>query len=151
MIGKSNGYMFSCLLCCLLMACDTPEYSASKSFEDQCWSIEDTMQYAFDVSKEMQEGISFQTFMDFDENFGYRNIYLKALLKGPEGIETDWVIADTLIDSLGYWISDHMNTPISGTQKVVPKGVGAYQIELIQYLRDSNLCNIKAVHIQNLP
>ena len=151
MIEKVYGYVFATLISCFFVACDTPEYTAAKNFKDQCWSLEDSMLYSFHVETEKENSFSFQTFMDFEDNFGYRNIYLKAVLKGPEGIEADWLLSDTLVDDLGYWIHDPMATPIAGSQNIAPKRVGLYELRLVQYLRDSNLCNIKAVHIRKLP
>ena len=130
----------------LLVSCG-PTHMASEQFDDGCWAAKDTFRFRYDaVSANAQ---SLDLGLRFGEDFGYRNIYLKLWMQGPDGKQQEWVLLDTIQDAEGNWLRemdgasvDWSMTPLTD---VTFSSSGSHDFRLIQYMREDNLCEIQAV------
>ncbi len=123
----------------LLAGCATPVYQ--HSFGDACWRMEDTLSVA--IPAEVQ-GPFFLT-LDLDQDFAYRNLYLKVLLGS-----TPLLVSDTFQDEAGNW-----QVPLNGKtatirfdQPLEPEVGKPATLKIYHFMRDASLCHVRALRVE---
>lgn len=152
-LQRSVPYVMS-MLCLsgliLMQACSNPESIASKTFESTCWEITDTLGFTLHPSQLGREA-ELNVEVSFLPDYRYSNLYLKAIVAAPSGAKQELMINDVVIDPTGNWLSEssggtyahQFESPFS----LSLEEAGQYQIQLIQYMRDSSLCEIQEVRV----
>lgn len=130
-----------------LQACDTRDYLFEKTFDNQCWSIADSLKF----EAELEGSKTFPLLLSFNSDYAYQNIYLKLIYTAPDGKAKELLINEKLSDALGNW-----QTEIQGSTYFfeLPEAInienpkpGKYSFSLFQYMREDNLCGIEKVGI----
>ncbi|MEM6768187.1 MAG: hypothetical protein AAF824_09695 [Bacteroidota bacterium] len=131
--------LLGAVLCCLT-AC-TERLDVQETFVGSCWEKVDTLYYA--VSS--PGTVSLTPTIFFTNDYSYRNLYLKVLVKEENILLADTMLQQVFMDEMGVWSVPYQG----GTYRV------AYEVQLtlpptttriglVQYMRDDALCGIES-------
>ncbi|MEO0472573.1 MAG: hypothetical protein AAF206_23345 [Bacteroidota bacterium] len=130
----------------LLIACES-SHLAKTDFPSGCWAASDTFRFQYDAFSDQTQSLDLG--MRFGEEYGYRNIYLKLWMHGPDGTKQEWVLLDTLQDAEGNWLREMNGTSVDWQLQPLTdvqfSSSGSHDFRLIQYMREDNLCELQAV------
>ncbi|MEM7367332.1 MAG: hypothetical protein AAF587_01955 [Bacteroidota bacterium] len=145
------GITFLCVAGILSMhSCSTAESIASKTFESTCWDITDTLGFSLHPSQ-LGRDSELNIEVTFLPDYRYSNLYLKAIATSPSGAKQEIMVNDTVIDPAGNWLTEASGGtylhPFDTPLRLALEEAGQYQIQLIQYMRDSSLCEIQGVRV----
>ena len=94
------GLVLATLVFMSFFSCDsTREHDAYISIENGNWELSNTLSFSFKVSDTIQKKKLFINIRN-NNNYSFRNLYLIADLKFPNGKE--------IVDTLEYEITDHL-------------------------------------------
>lgn len=142
--------MISLLLLVLgLSSCEQTPFLAEKRFDGDCWDVADTLRFTYNNPAAGERRA--QVKVDFGQEFAYMNVYLKLVWQSPSGKTGDMILSDTLMDPLGNWNVERSGGSYPVTFSPAPtfrlEETGNYPFYLIQYMRDSSLCEVKAAGV----
>lgn len=146
-----KAYRGIALLFCILIISCGPDLDKKISFDQSCWHISDTLEYQFSGSQQAGR-LVIRPYIEFEEDYAYRNLFLKVLVDEGNSRVIDTVIQDIVVDPEGYWkdkASLRGSYPHFFTSSIpleVDK-TNEYQIRITQYMRDSSLCQISSAGI----
>ena len=139
--GPSRLWALGLIIFCLLQAC-TESLDTSMDFDTACWEKGDTIYYSLENAP---SSISVKPVVYFNNDYSYRNLYLKVILKEGNTVLKDVMLDNIFMDEMGVWSVPYQ----SGSYRVdfntdleIPEG--ATQIGLVQYMRDDELCGIES-------
>lgn len=138
----------------VLSACGSATASESKEFASGCWSQADTIRLDFENSDTSQ---AYQLVFPirFDDDYKFRNIYLRLQVISPQGVAGDNAYNFDLMDEYGEWYTNFQG----GGYKFrldLPDAArlnqnGTYRFKLYHYMREERLCGISDVGIELVP
>ena len=124
-----------------LWACNSSPILEEQVFSQACWTYQDTLRWSLKAPEQQQ------MFIDFTEDYPYRNLHVKLWLTYPGGRVIDTVWQANIVDSMGYWLA----VPVDRfhrhafSQPFARNGKIPQSIQIIHYMRDSSLCGVSRV------
>ena len=136
LVGVAALWMFT--------GCDTPLYEFEKSFPNEQWTYQDSLQfqYAHPEKSVQQLKVGFQV----SNAYPYRNLFLKFRIEDPAGKQMTVTPDFILMDSLGTW---HIGgSEVHDFEFVMnPEATlepGNYKISVAQYMRTDTLAGVRS-------
>lgn len=138
------------MLLASLSGCESHFADEFYEFEDDCWSLKDTIKLNFNNS-DTSAIYTLQFPLIFTEEYPFNNIYLRAMITSPSGDQNILPAKFTLMDPIGNW-----NSSPDGGQIPFKLGIadglkfnqqGGYSIKFYHFMQDDPLCGIQKVGI----
>ncbi len=141
---------FLVIICFAVAGCTSDNIQQSMDFTDDCWHMQDTLEYQFPSPSRLDQGNQY-LYVDFLEQYAFRNLFLKLMMSHPSGWSKDTLIEAVMVDEVGFW----MVKKNAGTYSYIfpyqlpspPDSLDTYTLKVTQYMRDSSLCDIRSVGI----
>jgi gliding motility-associated lipoprotein GldH len=116
-----------------------------KDFAESCWPASDTLTYTFEAEAGEVLQTAFQ--VQLQENYPYRNLFLKVMLLAPSGDRQDTLVQEIFVDELGYWMREPdwrggYTVDLRDTLRFTCRETGKYALRYTHYMRDSVLCYV---------
>ena len=111
-------------------------------FDTACWEKGDTIYYSLENAP---SSVSVNPVVFFNNDYSYRNFYLKVILKEGNTVLKDVMLDKVFMDEMGVWSVPYQSGSYRidfSTKMDIPEG--ATQIGLVQYMRDDELCGIES-------
>jgi len=128
------------------LGCSGADYQAQRDFEDQCWSLADTLRFEQDLkSHELEPKVGIDLTLGSD--FRTQNLYLKLRYARAGQAWQELLLHDTLMTPVGAWRAEVNHGTVDWhmePQLALPEA-GRYRFELYHYMRDTLLCSVREV------
>jgi len=124
----------------LFSACRKDNYSFSKEFAQANWITNDTLHFV----KKIDKSSILSTEIHYNDDYAFRNIYLKVFIQSPSGKWQDTLLCDTIMDNLGTWRVERAENgyKIQMRQSLNLTEKGEYHFKMIQYMRKDTLVGV---------
>ena len=140
--------VWGCLLM-LIWGCDSQGELGRVEFPTNCWHLSDSLS-SYPINWDEKDYLDASLYVDFSDDFAYRNIILRMDWELPSGTSGDTLLRAYVVDSLGYWIPPMLRNksyrytfaPLSILLDEPPAA-----LRVTQFMRDSSLCGINGVGI----
>jgi len=148
-----RSYVFILLSTMWIWVCSCEQDNIQKQwdFNNNCWNIQDTLQYKLEASISDPPYI----YVDFLEDYPYRNLFLKLVMSHPSGWYQDTILEAVVVDSLGFWMIEpegNVYPYVFPYQlPIPPDSLEYYDLKATQYMRDTSLCEIQSAGIVLIP
>ena len=116
------------------------------NFESNCWEIADTLELSFENS-DTNQPVQLLTSVTFsEEDYPFRNIFLKMVVVSPSGMEDLVDYRYEVMDVAGNWFSNpsggkvSFELPLAQTQRL--REMGVYQFWVYQFMEGTTLCGV---------
>jgi len=133
----------------LFCACRKENYNHSKEFAQANWLASDTLY--FDYKAEKPTTLSTNIDIYYNDDYAFRNIYLKIFMRPLSVTWADTLVCDTLMDNLGTWRVERSGKgykiPLKQTLKWYLPKAGKYHFKMIQYMRKDTLGGVTKVGV----
>jgi gliding motility-associated lipoprotein GldH len=127
----------------LFCACSKDNYAFSKEFAQANWFASDTLRFAQKIDKPT----TLSADIHYNDDYAFRNIYLKISVQSPSGKWADTLLCDTIMDNLGAWRVERAGNgykiPMRQSLNLTEKG--EYHFKMIQYMRKDTLGGVTKV------
>ncbi len=148
MMHKILAYLVV-LMMMLLMACQSEDWQAIKSFGPEGWAMEDSLVLTPPVNLSAP---TLHIGLELDpETYPYRNLWLKLLQREADGSFREQIVSDTLIDEMGHWLREFSGQTVEWEMTVSPTAdfsPSGASLSLIQYMRENQLTGVKKIKIR---
>ena len=133
-----------------LAACENNRYPFFQTFEGNCWNSQDSLHFSVEIAQPESAKIAIHA--TYNEDYSFRNLYLRLSLKSPTGKDTSFLVLDTLMDKMGKWRGNSGKTHelAMDTLSLKLKEKGKYDLHISQYMRKDTLCGITSIGINML-
>jgi hypothetical protein len=123
-----------------MTSCSQPETRFSHAFpESACWNLADTLRFPVAA-----EAVPLELELVFLPDYAYRNVHLQIFFDNQPPI----LLTDTVLDAEGNWLGEASRGRfVHRFSQTVAIPAESQQIRLVQFMRDSSLCQIEEVRV----
>ena len=155
---KSGGPVLTGILFLVLsvfMGCGPKGNVVSKTYQTQCWAMEDTLTGTFEVKNVSDKHLMFFP-LTVTDDYPYYNLFLRAEIISPSGKKSEpEQLEFRLLDPDGKWVNDcegkQCPFALEWGQNRVFEETGTHTVKLYHYMRDQPLCGISQVGVEVTP